>query len=238
MSGRLTDTVSAEVLKLRTLPAVRAAVLGTVAAAAGLTALLATAQNAPTDAESAVVQAMPYLQVGAALLGILGTASEYAGGQVRTTLTAAPRRGRLLTAKTAACLLASAVMGAGAVAAGLVGASLALSGAEVLSGASAWPLAGMAAYLALLALLAHLLTVVARSPLPPLVSLLGLLLIVSPLLAGMTEHARWLPDRAGRLLYLTDADPVLAPWTGGLVLCAWLVAAGGSAALVFHRRDA
>ena len=143
-----------------------------------------------------------------------------------------------MTAQTAACLLASALTGAGAVAAGLAGASLALSGAEIRAGASAWPLAGMVSYLAFLSLLAHLLTVVARSPLPPLLSLLGLLLMVSPMLAGMTEHARWLPDRAGRLLYLPDTDPVLTPWTGGLVLCAWLVAAGGLAALVFHRRDA
>lgn len=226
-----------ELVKIATLPAARAAVLGTVAVSAGSAALMAGAEHAPADAATTVLQLVVFLQVGTVLLGVLTTAGEYASGQIRTTLTAAPRRGRLLLAKTAACLLVSALTGAATVIAGLAGA-WAVADGSLLGEVSPWQLAGAGAYLALLGLLAHLLTVVTRSPLPPLVTVLGLVLIASPLLGGLTEHARWLPDRAGRLLYLPEADTVLSTWTGALVLCGWLLVTGSVAVLAFTRRDA
>ncbi|WP_017586791.1 ABC transporter permease [Nocardiopsis ganjiahuensis] len=230
-------TLASELVKLATLPAALATALGTAAVSAGLAALTAGADHAPADAAPTVLLLVVFLQVGTVLLGVLTTAGEYTGGQIRTTLTATPKRGRLLAAKTAACFLASALTGAVAVAAGLAGAWAVTDGALV-GNVSPWRPAGAAAYLALLGLLAHLVTVVARSLLPPLVSVLGLVLIVSPLLGGLTEHARWLPDRAGQLLYLPGADTVFTPWTGLLVLCGWLLVTGAAAALVFVRRDA
>jgi len=70
------------------------------------------------------------------------------------------------------------------------------------------------------------------------VTMLALVLIVSPLLAGYTEHARALPDRAGRLLYLPDSDPALTPGTGALILLAWIAATALAAVVAFTRRDA
>lgn len=227
----------AELVKLATLPAARATALGTVAVAAGAAALMADPEHGPADAASTVFGLIVFLQIGTVLLGVLTTASEYAGGQIRTTLTASPRRGLLLVAKSAACLMVSALIGAATVGAALAGAWLASEG-SLLGGASPWRLVGAAVYLSLFGLLAHLLTVSARTLLPPLVLLLALVLIVSPLLGGLTEHARWLPDRAGQLLYLPGADTVFTPWTGFLVLCGWLLAAGATAALLFTRRDA
>lgn len=229
--------LASELLKLATLPEALATSLGTVAVSAGMAALMAGADHAPADAASTVLPLVVFLQIGTVLLGVLATAGEYTGGQIRTTLTATPGRGRLLAAKTAACLLASALTGAAAVAAGSAGA-WAVGDGSLLGDVSPWRLAGAAAYLALLGLLAHLLTVVARSPLPPLVAVLGLVLVASPLLGALTEHARWFPDRAGQLLYLPEADTVLSPGTGALILCGWLLVTGGIAALTFSQRDA
>lgn len=230
-------TFATELVKLITLPAARATVLGTIAVSAGMAALTAGPEHGPVDAASTVFGLIVFLQVGTVLLGVLAAASEYAGGQIRTTLTATPRRGAVLVAKSAACLVASSLTGAAAVGAALAGAWLVAEG-SLLGGVSPWRLVGAAVYLALLGLLAHVLAVMARSPLPPLVFVLALVLVVSPLLGGLTEHARWLPDRAGQLLYLPGSDTVLTPWTGSLVLCGWLLAVGAAAALFFTRRDA
>ena len=67
---------------------------------------------------------------------------------------------------------------------------------------------------------------------------IALVLIASPLLAGVTEHARWLPDRAGGLLFQPVDDPVLTAGTGTLVLIAWIVMVSAIAATTFTARDA
>jgi hypothetical protein len=211
MTARPARTVVAELIKLGGLPAVVAVALGTVVAIGA--------------AGRGVTQAVPLLQAGPILLGVLAVSTEYAGRQIATTLTATPDRLRLLAAKAVAYLItASATIGAGLAAAWLT--------------RSARPTAGAAVYLALIGLLALLLTTLLRSLIPPLAGLLTLVLIVSPLLAGHTEHARWLPDRAGRLLYLPDADPLLTPVTGAVVLLTWIGLAAAVALWTFRSRDA
>jgi ABC-2 type transport system permease protein len=69
------------------------------------------------------------------------------------------------------------------------------------------------------------------------VAALGLVLLASPLLGG-TDAARYLPDRAGALLYRPGTDPVLTPVTGGLVLLGWVAVVGAVAVAGFLRRDA
>ena len=168
MTILLARTAAAELIKLRGLPAVVAVALGTVVAfgAAG----------------RGVTQVVPLLQAGPILLGVLAVATEYAGRQIATTLTATPNRLRLLAAKTVAYLIAATAT---------VGAGLAAAWATRLAGSeravAGWPMAGAAVYLVLIGLLALGLAAVLRSLIPPLAGLLTLVLIVSPLLAGQ----RW-----------------------------------------------
>ena len=68
------------------------------------------------------------------------------------------------------------------------------------------------------------LSAAARTPLPPLV-------------AALTEHARWLPGLAGMQLY-DSTDAVLTAGTGTLVLTAWILLVGAVAATRFVRTDA
>jgi ABC-2 type transport system permease protein len=229
-------TAAAELLKLRSLPAAVATAAGTVVIGAILAAALASSAPATPSAAStsaapdAVIQAVPFLQIGPIVIGVLTVASEYAGRQIVTTLAATPDRLRLLAAKTVAYLVAATIISVATIGGGLAAAWLVIPVRAV----AVWPMAGAAVYLVVIGLLSLGLAAVLRSLVPPLVIMLALLLIVSPLLAGYTEHARWLPDRAGSLLYRPDADAMI----GAVVLVAWIAVTASAAIATFLRRDA
>lgn len=231
--------MAAEIIKLRGLPVVPATVLGTIGLAIALGAGMAASARSASPGQT-LIAIVPFLQVGPILLGVLAVATEYQGSQFRTTLTATPGRLRLLTAKTFAYLLVATITGATAVGAGLAAAAVTLMVRDNPPAAQSvgWPIAGAVVYLTMIGLVALVLTILVRSFIPPLVTMLALVLIVSPLVGGATEHARWLPDRAGSLLYLAEGDSVLAAPTGVLVLFAWTLALAVPAVAAFLARDA
>jgi len=237
---RMMRAVAAESVKLRSLPAVCATVVGTIAAAIALAAAIAASATDATDAVQVTLATIPFLQVGTILLGVLAVATEYQGSQIRTTLTATPTRTVLLAGKTLAYLATATITSVIAVGAGLATAGITLSvrDSAFMANVNAWQVAGAALYLVLIGLLSFVLAVLFRSLIPPLVTMLALVLIASPLLARTTEHARWLPDRAGSLLYLPVADSVLTAGTGALVLLAWITLTATTAATAFVNRDA
>lgn len=236
---RVMRTVAAELVKLRGLPAVCATVIGTIAAAIALTAAVAASSADGVDAVQATLATIPFLQVGPILLGVLAVATEYQGSQLRTTLTTTPNRGLLLTGKTIAYTVTATLTSAATIATGLTTAAITLTARDSPQAGTVniWPVAGAGLYLVLIGLLGFALTVLLRSLVPPLVIMLALVLIVSPLL-NSTEHSRWLPDRAGRLLYLPDADSLLTPETGSLVLLTWITLTAITATTAFMTRDA
>jgi len=234
---RLRNVTAAELSKLGTLPTAIVAAAGTVLAAGGIAAALAA--NPATQRSSAVAvtaQTIPYVQVGLILLGILPVAHEYAGGQLRTTLMAVPDRGLLVAAKTIAVTIAAALTGTVTVAVGRAVAALTRHTAGVRRG-EAGVLLDAAGYLVLSALLAHAVALLVRNLTAALVAMLGLVLIVSPLLASVSEGARWLPDRAAAQLY-DPTDTVLTAGTGTLVAVAWTTVIAGIATVQFIHRDA
>ncbi len=245
---RLLDVTAAELDKLRTLPAAVLAAAGTavvgIALAAALSAFAAE-QGAPVSGTDVIAQAIPFVQTGLILLGVLPVAHERAGNQLGTTLAAVPRRSVLLAGKTVAALAATTLAGvatvggllAAATVTGYLTATANLTDATVApDGVGPWRALGAVAYLVLVGLLAHAIALLVRDLVPALVGTLSLLLIVSPLLVGLTEHARWLPDRAAAQLY-DPADTVLTATTGGLVTLAWIALVGAAATAVFVRRD-
>jgi len=241
MTSDIANALAAELGKLRSLPGALVTMLGSVAAAIALAATVAASSTgAATDAVDATLRMVPFLQIGPILLGVLSVSTEYTGGQIRTTLAAVPNRTLLLVGKTGAYLVAAAITSAAALSAGLGTAwiTLTVRHSTPTADPNAWPVLGAAAYLVLIGLLGHAVTVLTRDLVPALVTMLGLVLIASPLLSGLTEHARYLPDRAGSLLYHPDADAVLTPGTGTLVLLAWITATGTAAVISFFSRDA
>jgi len=211
---RFTNVVLAELAKLRTLPITFLTVAGTVAVGAAIAGAQRRA-DVPVDV-------VPYVQAGFVLLGILPVGHEYAGRQSRTSLLAVPARGRLVGAKTAAAFVAIACTAITVVA---VEYALAEAGSV-----------GAAAYLTLIGLLAFTVALIVRHLVPALVGTLCLVLILSPLLAAVTKHARWLPDRAAAELY-HPTDSVLTATTGTLVALAWIAVLGAVATVSFQRRD-
>lgn len=236
MTRILARTAAAELVKLRGLPAVLATMLGTVGTGVVLAAALASSAPATADAVQVLTQAVRLLQAGPILLGVLAVATEYAGRQIATTLTATPNRLLLLAGKTVAYLIAATATSVAAIGGGLATAwlTLALREGGPARAVDGWPVAGAAVYLVLIGWLSLGLAVLLRSLIPPLVSILALVLVVSPLLSGHTGYARWLPDRAGSLLYLPGADPV----PGTIVLLIWIAVTASAAIVTFLARDA
>ncbi|MCX4473031.1 ABC-2 family transporter protein [Micromonospora sp. MW-13] len=237
---RIGNVIAAELDKLRTLPAATLTALGTILTGILLAAALAAAdQHVEATATTVTLRSVPFVQVGFVLLGILPMAHEYTGRQIRVTLSAIPRRSILLAGKITATaltlVLTAAVTGAASTAAAAL--TLRSLGAfREMTADDLWHLAGTTCYLTLIGLISHAAAVLVRHLIPALVSVLGLILILSPLLAGLTEHARWLPDRAAAQVY-DPHDTMLTAGTGLLVALAWIVLIAATGATRFIRRD-
>ncbi|MEE6281749.1 hypothetical protein [Georgenia sunbinii] len=238
---RLRDIVAAELDKLRTLPLVAYSVIGTILTGGVIAAALAAADGAgaPASALDITLRTVPFVHGGLVLLGVLPAGQEYDGRQLRMTLAAMPHRGRLATGKTVAALVAVMMAAAATVAGCLAAARLTQVLLDVPRQPTAvdpWSLAGAVIYLAVIGVLAHAAAMLLRHVMPALTVVLGLLLIISPVLAGATEHARWLPDRAAAQLYQAT-DPALSPVGGVAVAVGWIVLVGVAAMLRAVRSD-
>lgn len=207
---------------------------------------------------------VPLLMVIA--LGTLFMTVEYRRGMIRWTLTASPRRGRVLTAK-------AIVIGGVSFVTGLIGSAIAFPITESKLQSEGWnapfyhmvPLTsavglrvvvGTAALLAVVAVLAIAVGALLRRSAGTITTVIGL--VIFPLVLALTlPHgpASWLlkvtPAAAfglqQALPHYSQAPTAclpyngcypLSPWAGFLVLCAWAAVALGVAMLVLRSRDA
>ncbi|HWD10207.1 MAG TPA: hypothetical protein VG366_00075, partial [Solirubrobacteraceae bacterium] len=103
--------------------------------------------------------------------------------------------------------------------------------------------AGTGVYLTLIGLLGLALGWILRSTAGAISMLVGILLVIPVLLSAIGKSAegiaQYLPSKAGGsfISSLHEAG-TLSPWTGLIVLCAWVLAALGLAAYLVRRRDA
>lgn len=242
--------VGAELSKLRTLPLTAYAAVGMILLGVVIAVAFAGLRGeggggggvgGAVSAVVAVFDALPYAQAGAILLGVLSVAQEYAGRQLSSTLTAVPRRGRIIVAKTVAVAVVLILAAVPTVAAAWLAAEGMLRTTEAGVGplvlADLARLGGAVVYLVLIGLLAHAATLVLRNLVPALVSMLVLVFVLPFAVTALGEQARWLPTRAGAQLFAPD-DAVLTAFTGGLVLLGWAVVLGAAGAARFIRADA
>jgi ABC-type transport system involved in multi-copper enzyme maturation permease subunit len=193
--------------------------------------------------------------------------AEYRRGLIRVSLTAAPRRGRLLAAK-------AVVIGAVAFVTGLVAAILALAvGTPLLhrAGGLAWPVsllteartvAGTAALLAVAAVLALAIGTIMRRSAPAIATVIAVILVPYLLAHNLLSSGNGPGGPGGWELQITPAAALsvqqavpqfhqlmatyspsagyypLAPWAGLAVECAWAAAALTLAFFLLRRRDA
>jgi ABC-type transport system involved in multi-copper enzyme maturation permease subunit len=186
-----------------------------------------------------------------AVLGVRAVTAEYGSGMIRLSLTATPRRERLLAAKAAVVALVTLVAGTVMTVAMFVAAQAILSGYDVES-------AGLGDGDALRAVLATSVT----SPIVPLFALsLGFMLrstagaitsvlglIFVPAIVGAILPQSWqdhvlvyLPGAASDAIafgQLPDAPHGLSPAIAALVLAGWTALFLGGALLALERRDA
>jgi ABC-2 type transport system permease protein len=176
------------------------------------------------DSAATTLAGVQLAQIAVGALGILVITGEYASGQIRTTLTAVPRRTRMVLAK-------AVVVAAATFALSLIAVSVAfLIGQRILTPphlnvALGTPgvlraLVGAALYLTVAALLGLGLGLLLRNTAGAISALFGLLFVsqlaASLLPAGIAGHlARYLPEPAGMAVTLDRPDPSsLGPWAG------------------------
>jgi ABC-2 type transport system permease protein len=241
------SALHAEWTKLRTSPGTIGLLLAVVVATIGgsVTAAAATTCTSGDCGQDLTKLSLTGVQLGQAVVGILAVlviGNEYSTGMVRVTLTASPRRTRVLAAKA---VIVTGVVAATAVLAVL--GSLA-AGRFILPahGFVLRPAVGSVLYLVLVGLLSLGTATAVRNPAAAIGIVLGLI-YVFPIVTlvvtdpGWQKHLQQVgPMSAGLAVQATvhvDALPI-GPWKGLGVLALWALTALLAGGLLFERRDA
>jgi ABC-2 type transport system permease protein len=241
----MTALLSTETLKLATLRMtwIVAALSVAVSATIGFAAVrISTDAGEPlrlTELAAAPAQAMWFLAIVSA---VLASAGEFQHRTIRTTLLAAPHRGRLLGAKSAVAGAYGGLLvllgSAGAVVAGVI--TAAASGVSFTGGSASWGhLAGTVAAGALFAVFATGLGMLTRSTAAAIGAVLLWRFVGEGILPAVLHHdglTRWTPNGAAGALAGLGAHP-LAPSAAALLLSGYAAAVCGVAAILFLRRD-
>ncbi len=176
------------------------------------------------------------------LVAALIAGTEFTDHQLRTTLTATPRRLRLLLAKLAIIAGVAAVIAAVATTAAVVLKHAALGEhglafSEFTAG-MAWNLVGVIANYVMIALIAAGLTVITRSFIVTLIVLVPMVLGLTMSLVQVVPALKFLPDLAGlQLLTGYPGMGLLDPIPGAQIMLAWVLALSAAAVTVLIRRD-
>jgi ABC-2 type transport system permease protein len=256
------ESLSAEWVKLRTVPGTKWLLAGIVVATAALSVIADAATRCPAGGcpVDPAKTSLTGIYLGQAIVVILAATAisgEYGTGMIRVTFTAMPRRTSVLAAKAAVitglALVAGTIAVAGCVLAGqliLPGhgfttahgyGALSLSDGPMLRAA-----AGSVLYLALIALLSLGGAAIVRDTAVAIGAVLGLL-YVAPIVAavlGNSSTARHLqqiaPMTAGLAIQATTGLRALpiAPWAGLGVLAAWAAGALLAGGVLLRLRDA
>ncbi len=257
--ARLTDALTSEWTKIRTIPSTLWILLSTVVLGVGLSALFSAvaahvyATGTQTgrltwDPTSISTSGGEVAQLAIGVLGTLIITSEYATHAIRTTLAAVPRRGRLLTAK--ALVIAAIALTTGE----LTMFVSFFAGQALISGHA--PTAtlgqphvlraviGCGLYVTLIALLGLGLGALLRSTAAAISFLVALLYIIPGLAAVLPDSLhhtveKYWPTQAGQqITAVARAAHTLSPWTGFADLSLFAVVVLTIALVRFNRADA
>jgi ABC-2 type transport system permease protein len=241
-------TLHAELTKTFTLRSIQATVFAALIAppALALASGLALDPDAPSAAsfplESHGFETAGFGQPLVILLAALITGTEYLDGQLRTTVLATPRRGRVFAAKLIVISALAILIGLVATSAAVLlkHAALGERGLRIgeFTAGMGWNLVGVAINYMLIALIAASITVLARTFIVTLVVLVPLVLGLTISLLGVIPALRYLPDLAGiQLLTSYPGVGLLDPVPGGLVMACWVTLLGVGAWIAFRARD-
>jgi ABC-2 type transport system permease protein len=181
----------------------------------------------------------------AGLLGAMSVTSEIRYGTIRTTLLVNPDRRQVLRAKTIVSVSIGFAFGlvAGALVAGIGTAALNARGIDVRldGGDYVRIVVGSALAAAMWGAIGVAVGAIVRSQVPALVGLVVWLLLIENLLvgdiAGVGAVGRYLPGAAGKAISGQQANSLLSPMAGSIVLALYAIAATVSGSIAIERRD-
>jgi hypothetical protein len=245
--------------KMRSVRSTIWTVLAAIALAVGFGSLVTVSQVNDWESLSAAEQArfdptwlslsgLFLAQLAMGVLGVLMISSEYATGQIRSTLAATPQRLTVLAAKSIAFV--AVVLGAGLVttfASFWTGQAIFSSKGLDVSIADpgvARAVVGGALYLTVVGLLGLGIGIMVRRTAGAITALVALLLVV-PIVSGFLpvswneRFGKYLPARAGMaIINVVPESGSLTPWTGLAVLSGYAAAALVVGGLLLRRQDA
>ncbi|MBX9246138.1 ABC transporter permease subunit [Actinotalea ferrariae] len=254
--------LTSEWIKLRTLRSTWWALALSVALVVAM-AMSRTSSIAQVPEAAGFVEGAVYVTSGAALaqlvfctLGVLAITGEYASGQIRTSLAAAPTRVPVLWTKLA--VIVATVLVTSLVAVGLAwAASARWFGAtsmtiDLTQADDARIMLGTPLYLATVTALAFAIGALVRTSAAGVAATLGLVLVVENAIAlipwaPLQAISPYLPATAGNRLVTSDVmgavtttstNATLSPWQGYGVLVAWVLVLLAVAAVRLRREDA
>ncbi|MFI2412732.1 ABC transporter permease [Streptomyces sp. NPDC018947] len=240
---QFTPVLRSEALKVRTLRSLYGTLLAVFAVTTAFSALAGVSDTSDPDFDPlfmALSGVMPG-QIAAIAFGAVAVSSEYHGNGIRLSLAAVPRRGRWFAAKLVAIAVPSLAVGLVSALAALLAARAGLGTAAsgLTAGEQVRGVVGCGVYVMLMALFAAGLTVVFRSGVATLSTLIPFILVVSFVIGDVAGGATdFLPDRAGQVVLYQTPDGTLGPWTGLAVTGLWTAAAVLAGAWRLSRRDA
>jgi ABC-2 type transport system permease protein len=203
---------------------------------------------ASADAEMVVTVAIAGLALGQliiAVLGVLIISGEYSTGQIRSSLTAVPKRLPVLWAKAIVFAIVTFVVSLVSLLVTYAVTAPILAGVGIeasLLDEAVWPrLVGAAAYLSFIGVISLGIGAIVRSTAGGIASSLGLLLVLPVVLLiipldWVRGLGDWLPSAVGGQLYFDLG--VFETWQAQLIVLGWVALFLGIAALLLKRRDA
>jgi ABC-2 type transport system permease protein len=238
----MSHALRAEWTKWRTSPGTVALLIAVVAGTVGLSAVAATCDGPACEPDLAKLS-LTGVQLGQAVVAILAVlvmGNEYSSGMVMVTLTAVPRRTRVLAAKAVVVVAVVGLASTVAVAGSLVVGRLQLPGYHIVLR----PAVGSVLYLVLIGLLSLGLATAVRNPAAAIGVVLVLLYAV-PIALGVVSDPVWQkrlqqigPASAGLAVQATTGEAVIGPWKGLGVLALWAFGALLAGGVLLVRRDA
>lgn len=248
--------VSAELVKIRSLPSMVATLGLTAALTIGLGLVAGLSVRAAIDQGGSRVSpdftpaaagfhAVLYGQLGLIVFGVLVFTQEYTSGMIRISLLAVPGRAMFhvgkLAALTGTTLAVAVPMCTAAFVATQVG--LGRHGISPLARGVPAALAGSVLYLVLVCLFAAGIAGIVRNAVAALSILIPLFFVAPVLLnaiAAVRDLAHWLPGSVGiQMMGVSSlSGNELGPAAGAVALLAWALAAVGGAHLLLRRHDA
>jgi ABC-2 type transport system permease protein len=258
--GRVTlpRVALSEWTKLRSLRSTLYALLaaGVLTIGVGLTAsaIIASGWRSAGASEKAIYKplftSLLGVDLGVLAIGVLGVlvfTSEYSTGMARSTFAAVPKRLPVLWAKTGVYFCVALGVSVPAVLVAFFGGQALLSSEHLEIGFGhagvARAVFGAAFYLTLTGLLGLGFGAILRNTAAAIVSLMGLLFVIPPLIGILPSTLSnsitpYLPSNAGEaMMEIGHQAHTLSPWAGLAVFVGYTVAVLGTAAILLVRRD-